>query len=173
MTEMMTIGLGHRLISTHPDFGCGEFDEGEVVGVVLFEAGGDGSEVFDLIEKPLDEVAVAIKERAERRGIHPVRHRLDVGPGSLRLQIGTQRIAVVGAVGEEDLAGAEIAQHVGGTAPVMGLTGGQFERDRQPVGIDQHMDLGRQSAARAPHASGRSIVPFRGLRAPLLTLAAC
>ena len=43
-----TRALGHRLISAHPDSYGGEFDEGEIVGVVLLEAGGDGAEVFDL-----------------------------------------------------------------------------------------------------------------------------
>jgi hypothetical protein len=38
------------------------------------------------------------------------------------------------------------------------------------------VDLGRQSPARAPHAAGASDVPsggIGGVRAPLLTLAAC
>jgi hypothetical protein len=35
----------------HPDFGCDEFDEGEVVGVVFFEIGHDGSELFALVEQ--------------------------------------------------------------------------------------------------------------------------
>ena len=62
-------GLGHRLISSHPDSGGGEFDEGEVVGVVLFVAGGDGPEVLELVEEALDEVAVAIEEGAEGRDV--------------------------------------------------------------------------------------------------------
>ena len=99
----------------------GKFDEGEVVGVVLLEAGGDGSEVFDLVEEPLDEVPVSIEEWAERWDVHPVRHRLDVGPGASFIEAGTERIAVVAAVGEQDLAGAEAIEHIGGAAPVMRL----------------------------------------------------
>ncbi len=52
---------------SHPNSYCGELDEGEVVGVVLFIARGDGSEVFEFIEEALDEVAVSVEEGAERR----------------------------------------------------------------------------------------------------------
>src|SRR5579875_787833 len=131
----------------HPDFGGGEFDEGEVVGVVLLEACGDGSEVFDLIKEPLDEVPVSIEEWAEGGDVHPVRHRLDVGPGTSFIETGTERIAVVASVGEQDLAGAEAIEHIGSAAPVMRLTLGQLEGDRQAIAIGQRMDLGRQSAA--------------------------
>src|ERR1700724_1421482 len=63
---------------SHPDTCSDEFDDGEVVGVVFFEAGGDGSEMFDLAEKPLDEIAISIEERAESRDVLASRHRLDV-----------------------------------------------------------------------------------------------
>ena len=38
---------------------------------MLFEAGGDGSEVLQLIEETLDEVAEAVEERAERGNTVP------------------------------------------------------------------------------------------------------
>ena len=87
-----------------------------------------------------------------------------------------ERVAVVGAVGEEDLAGAEGAQHVGGAAAIVGLAFGQLQRDRQAVGVDEGVDLGRQPAPRAPHALGSSVVPSggrRGVRTPFLTLPPC
>ena len=45
----------------HPDSGGGEFDEGEIVGVVLFEARCDGPEVFELIEEAFDKVSEAVE----------------------------------------------------------------------------------------------------------------
>ena len=36
----------------------------------------------------------------------------------------------------------------------MRLTSRELERDRQAIGIDQRVDLGRQAAARAPRATG-------------------
>ena len=46
--------LGTARSPTHksqPDAGGGELDEREVVGVVLFEASGDSSEVLNLVEE--------------------------------------------------------------------------------------------------------------------------
>jgi hypothetical protein len=81
-----------------------------------------------------------------------VRHWLDVGPGALVAQGLTQSIAVVGTFGEQDLASAHIAKHVGRTAAVMRLDFGQLQGDRQAVGIDQGIDLGGSVA----------VVSFRG-----------
>ena len=87
-----------------------------------------------------------------------------------------QRVAVVGAVGDQDLAGPEPVEHVGGAPAVMSLPFGQLQRDRQAVCVDERVDLGRQPASRAPHALGSSIVPSggrRGVRTPFLTLPPC
>ena len=169
-------GLGHRLISSHPDsYGC-EFNESKVVGVMFFIAGCDGSEVFDLVEKAFDQVAQAIEQRAEGGDVDASGHRLDVGPGAALGQRLAQSIAVIGPVRQEDLARSDGGQHVAGTSAVMGLTRRQLEHQRQAIGIDQGMDLGCQPAPRAPHASGVTRVPSGGIglfETPFLTLAAC
>src|SRR5215212_8687590 len=160
----------------HPDLESGELDEGEIIGVVLLEASGDGSEVLELVEEALDEVAVAVQEWAEGRNVDAPWHRFDVGPGPTIEQRPTQRVAIVGAIGQQDLPGADAVQHIGGAAAIVGLAFAQLQCDRQAVGINQRVDLGRQPAPRAPQASGLSEVPSGGLRgrkAPLLTLAAC
>lgn len=117
---------------------------------MLFEACCDGSEVLDFAEKAFDEVAVAIEELAEGRDVFPVRHWLHVCPGAAFRERAAQVVAVVGAVGQQDLAFADVVQHIGGAAPVMSLAFGQLQPDRQAVGIDEGMDLRRQSAPRAP-----------------------
>ena len=169
-------GLGHRLISSQPN-ACGcQFDEGEEVGRVLFVARGDGSEVLELVEEALDVVPVSVQEGAESGNIHAVWHGPDVGPGTSGVHGLAQRIAVVGPVGHEDLALAEGREHVGGAPAIMGLTLRELEDDRKAIGIHESVDLGGQSAARAPHALGSSVVPSggrRGVRAPFLTLPPC
>jgi len=57
---------------SHPDSHRSHFDESEIVGVVLFETCGDGSEVLQLIEETLNEVAEAVEEGAERRDVDAV-----------------------------------------------------------------------------------------------------
>ena len=62
---------------------CGEFDEGEVVGVVLFIARRDGSEMLEFVEEAFDQVAEAIEIGAEGGDVHPAGHWLDVAPCAL------------------------------------------------------------------------------------------
>ena len=143
---------------------------------MLFEARRDGPEVLEFVEEALDEVSLLVEERAEEGDVDPVRHRLDVRPSTLLVDGLAQGIAIVSPVGQQGLARADACQHVGSTAAVVRLAFGEFECDRQPVGIDQGVDLRRQSASRTPHASGDSDVPSRGrggFRPPFLALAAC
>jgi hypothetical protein len=120
--------------------------------------------MLELAEEPLDEVAVAVKPRAEGWHVYVWRERLDVGPGAAAGHHGPQGIIVIGTVGDQDLAVADGVQHVGRAASVMCLSLGQLQRNGIPVGIDHSMDLGGQPAPRAPHASGWSKVPSVGWR---------
>ena len=160
----------------HPYFDCGELDECEEVCVVFFEAGGDGTEVLELVEEPLDPIAVAIKQAAEGGDGPAVGHGLHVGPCALFGQGAPEPVAVVTAVGEQDLSFADAAQHVERAAPVVSLAFAQLQEDRKPVGVDPRVDLRGQPASRAPHASGVRLVPKGGIRfrePPFLMLAAC
>src|SRR5262249_20523716 len=165
--------LGHRLIRAHPNSGGRELDEGEVVGVMLFEPRCDGAEMLEFAEEALDQIAIAVEEGAEGRDPHATSHGLDVGPCTVAGDVLAEGVAVVGAIGQEDLARPEARQHVLGALAVMGLTLAELERNGQAVGIDESMDLGGQAAPRAPHASGSKLVPSGSLRPPFLTLAAC
>ena len=102
-------------------------------------------------------------------GMHSVGHGLDVSPGSLVGGRLTQFVAVVGSVGQQDVALAEAGEHVPGATAIMGLALGDLQGDRQSIGVDQGVDLGGQPAPRAPHASGSSVVPREGCRAFLET----
>jgi hypothetical protein len=64
--------------------------------VMLFKTIGHCSEVFDLLKEPLDQVAVAVKERTESGNVDPSWHRLDVGPGAAICQSRTRGVTVVG-----------------------------------------------------------------------------
>jgi hypothetical protein len=88
---------------------------------MLFEAGGNSSEVLELAEEAFDEISEAIQERAERWDIDASWHRLDVGPGAAIGHGFAQAIAIVGSVAEEYLAFDEAVEHVGGAFAVMSL----------------------------------------------------
>src|SRR3546814_7305798 len=113
--------------------------------------------MLEFAEETLDEVAIAVEERAERRDALAVRHGLDAGPCAAFGQGRAHGVAVIGAVAEQDTALAKAVEPVAGAAPVMRLSFGQFEQDRQTERIDQCMDLGGQPAARAIHATGSAI----------------
>src|SRR4051812_36627596 len=122
--------LGHRLISAHPD-SCGcEFDECEIVGGVLLVPGGDGSEVLELVEEALDAVPRSVQEGAEGGFVEPAGQRLDVGEDAPCRHVLAEKVAVVGAVGDQDLAGAEALKHIGGAPAVVSLSLGQLQGDR-------------------------------------------
>lgn len=64
----------HRLINAQPDACCGEFDEGQKVGVEFLISGCDGPVMLEFREEPLDPDAAAVsvavqRRRAVRRGI--------------------------------------------------------------------------------------------------------
>ena len=103
-------------------------------------------------------------------------HRLDVAPCALFCEARPQSVAVVTAVGQENLALAETAEHVRSALPVMGLSGRQLQENGQAVGVDEGMDFRRQSASRTPHAAALSDVPNGGrcfFRPPFLPFAPC
>ena len=75
-----------------------------------------------------------------------------------------QLIAVVGTVGQKSLALDESVEHIAAAASVMGLTFGQFQSNRQALGIDERVDLRCQAAPRATHAT-TSLVFFWALAA--------
>ena len=107
LAQQHAIRLRSPTHKPHPDSGGGKFDESEVVGVVLFEASCDGPEVFELVEEAFDEVAIAVKPRTESRDVHPVRHRLDVGPGATSRDSLTQGVTVVTSIRKQDLTFAD------------------------------------------------------------------
>src|SRR3974390_1064370 len=113
---------------------------------MLFEACGDGTEVLQLIEETLDEVAEAVEERAKRWNVHPACFRLDVGPAAPPGHVLAQGIAIVSAVCEQDLALANLVQHTGSAGAVMSLAFCQLQQNREAIGINKGMDFGGQAA---------------------------
>lgn len=56
----------------------GEFDEGEVVCVVLFVARRHRAKVLEFVEEAFDQIAKAIEIRAEARNVYAAGHGFDV-----------------------------------------------------------------------------------------------
>lgn len=121
--------------------------------------------MLEFIEEPLDSVTLSVKPPDEGRRIEPVRHGADIAPSTASSEAFAKGIGIICSVGQENIAGLHGVEHVGGASPVMGLAFGQFQRDGQPGGIDQGMDLGRQAAPRAAHATGSDLFFYHSSRA--------
>ena len=111
---------------------------------MFFVSGCDGAVVFDFAEEPLDCVAQFIEAGAEGRFADPLRHEPDIGPNAAFCHLAVQGIGVISAVGKQDIAWSQTVEHVGCAAPVVRLSGGDLQQDRQAIGIDKSVYLGRQ-----------------------------
>jgi hypothetical protein len=65
-------------------------DGGEIVIVSLVISGCDSPEVFEFVEEAFDQVAVFVKEVAEHRFDHALRHGTDIVPGTARTFVGSK-----------------------------------------------------------------------------------
>jgi len=92
-------------------------------------------------------------------------HGPDIGPRAARFEVFAQFVRVIRAISQQDIARLNRRQHIVRTAPIMSLAFRDLQRDRQAIGIDQRVDLRRQAAARATHATGSDVF--------FLPLAAC
>lgn len=104
------------------------------------------------------------------------RDRPDDGLRADRREMVAQPITVVSGVGEQGLARPHRAQHVVRRSPVVGLSGGQLQGDRQAARVGDGVDLGRQTAPRAPQADGSNVSQTGGAggwRTPLFAFAPC
>jgi hypothetical protein len=119
----------------------------------LSEAGGDGAIVLDLVEEPLDPIAVFVEAGVEGGRIDALIQRTNVGYGAPRRNFGSERIAVIAAIGQQDALARQRLQHVLAAAAVVRLAFRQLERDRQARGIDEGMDFGRKPASGTAHAT--------------------
>ncbi len=63
----------------------------------------------------------------------------------------TQPVGIVDLVGEDDAILLEVAQELACDGTISGLARRQHHLERQTLAVSQHVDLGRQSAARAAH----------------------
>jgi len=119
---------------------------------VAAEASCDGAEVLELRKEPFDEISHLVDLGAEGWLLFAIAQRPDVRERTLIGKPLADGIAVVGAVGKQNRSIAYAVQHGLEGFAIVGLASGQLERDREPVAIDDRVDLGRVPAAGAAHA---------------------
>ena len=98
-------------------------------------------------------------------------HWLGVGPGAAFGKARSQGIAVVGAIGEKDLAGADPIQHIRGAPSIVRLALRQLQRNGQAIGIAHGFWLSVHPASAPCSGFHRRPQGWPGLRAaPFFTL---
>ena len=128
-----------------------EFESGEEGVAEFIVARGDAAVMFDLIEEPLDQVSLSIEVRAEDDGIHAVALGRDVGPSATLDQVGPDLVDVIGPVPQQHGAARQALKQLFDQARVVRLSGREGQSHWQALGIDDGVDLGRQSASGAAH----------------------
>ena len=127
--------------------GC-ESDGGEEVSGELVVSRGDAPEVFEFVEEPFDEVALAIDLDIDRSLDLDVALGWDVRDGAAGLNEFDDGAGVVTAIGDHVAGQGQSVEQRRRGGFVGGLAGRQNEPDRQPAGIDYGVNFGAQSATR-------------------------
>ncbi|MFO1153250.1 MAG: alcohol dehydrogenase catalytic domain-containing protein [Rhodospirillales bacterium] len=156
--------LGCGLIMSEPESDGSEGDGGEEVAGEFVVAGGDTSEVFELVEEAFDKVAVAVEAGIDRAANPDVALRWDVGAGAVGLDQGDEALRMVAAVGDDGGGESDAGDEIGQGCLVGGLAWGQQQPARQAMLVDDGVDFGGQSAAGATDGV---------IRAPFFPPAAC
>jgi hypothetical protein len=136
---------------------------GEEIARGFFIAGRDASELFDELKETLDEVALGIESEVAIASALAVRLWRDDRLDGSHFEALDEGVGVVALVAEEGF-GLGFSREGFSLGDIVDLAAGEAERQRIAQGVDDHMDLGGQSAARA--AYGLVDPPF--LRAPAL-----
>ena len=125
---------------------------------MLFEAGGDAPELFELAEEALDEVATSIEFAIDRALNLDAALGRDMGLATAVSDEVDEGAAVVATVRDQRLGRRQSSQKVRHGGLVRRLAWRDQQPDRQSGFIDDRMDLGAQSATRT--ANGVIRTPF-------------
>ena len=138
-------------------------DACEEVSGGLFVAGCDGAKVLDVVEETFDEVALAIEREvalARRLAICP---RRNDGLDAADFEMLDEAVAIIACVSEDGCGFDSLGQDLS-LRYVVNVSAGEAHRQRIAQRIDDGVNLGRQSSARAADRFVR--IPY--FRAPAL-----
>lgn len=134
----------------------------EVSGGLLVTR-GDGAEVLDDIEEAFHEPPLAIEREVAFPVGLAVRSRWNDRFDPTHVKMVNEAVAVVAFIADES-GGLDLLRQGFGLHHVVNMSAGEADRQRIAQGIDDCVDFGRQSAARAPDRFVR--IPL--FRAPAL-----
>jgi hypothetical protein len=122
------------------------------------------AEVLQFAEEPLDQVALSVERPREAGFPLAIGLRRDVGNCTLILDQAADCIGVIGLVAKHDGSWRKSIEQLMSGRRIVRMAGAQANPDRQPLRIDERVDLGRETA---PGATETMILT------PLFAVAAC
>ena len=128
-------------------------ESGKEIARGLFVARRDGSEVFDDVEEPFDQVALGVKREVAVALCLAVGFWRDNRRDGARFEAFDEGVGVIGLVGEQSLRLDLRGQRLG-LRDVMGLAAGQADDQGIAERIDDGVDFRREPAARPSTSSG-------------------
>ena len=146
-----------------PDGDSSEFNEAHEVDEQLVISGGDATELFELVEEALDDVALLVEVGVVGTLDLAVSFRRDDGRRSGLNDALDEMVGVIALVGN-GRAGVEAVDKIMGKGNVVALAGSADQTDRIAKRIAGGMDFGAQATPRPAQALG--IRPPFSLRAP-------
>ena len=143
--------LGRGLINAQPQADAGQLDEGEIVGGELVVASGDAATLLDLVEEPLDQIAVPVEVRTEADRVLAIAFRRDVCPRALLAGECPNPVRVISSICQQHGSWLQSGQEHRTEPIVMRLTGREAELHRQTIGVHDGVNLAGKSASRTAH----------------------
>ena len=149
--------------SFEPGKGADEMQSGKEVPGGFLVACGDASELLDVIEEALDQIALAVESIIAIAFDFPIGFWRDDGDAGAQFKAVNEAAGVIAFVSQKGF-GLYLGGQRFGLGDVVDLATGEAERQGISQGIDNGVDFRREAAARAAH--GLVEAPF--LRAPAL-----
>src|SRR6516225_547731 len=134
------------MLSVEEDGGAGELNAGEEGLGEFVVTGGDGPEMFELVEETLDEIAFAIEDEVARARGFSVGFGGDDGGDRSIVEGGDEGVSVEGLVSDQS-AGIDGFDQRFSPNEVVILARAEHHLDRIAKGVDERVNLGGQSAA--------------------------
>ena len=139
-------------------------NHGEEVLRQFVIAGGNASEVFQLGEEALDQIALSVEPCAEVGFRPPIGLWRDVGERPFVAEGCPYTVGIIGLVRQHDCSGDDMIEQIISRLPIMALPGGQAQSDREALPVDDRVDFGRKPASGATETM---------ISIPLFAVAAC
>ena len=135
--------------SFEPHERASQVQSGQEITGGFFIAGSNGPEVFDNVEETFDEIGLAIEREVAWALDLAIRFWRDDNLDQARFEAFYEAAGIVSFAGKQGF-GLHLCGQDFGLLDIVDVAAGQAEHQRIAERVDDHVDFGREPAARAP-----------------------